>query len=136
MIFLLILFIFLLMILAFAMVQLPSTMVNKKHVHAHIMVIFCILIALAITANWMLDSDTILIGEKNTVGYYARNTTDRELTGVIYQSSDGKYFILKDDYWNIAKPNFRVYLDTEKTEKYLNSYYIIHSLDIDEISIK
>ena len=136
MIFLLILLFFLLMAFAFTIAQLPSAIVNKNHVHAHAMAVLCMALALAATINWIYYSDTLLVGEKDTVGYYARNEKDRELSGVIYQASDGKYFVLQDNYWNIAKPTFRVYLDTEKAESYLKSYHIIHSLDIDSISIK
>ena len=121
-----------LLIVAFvaAFVSLPSALVYKKPSTRSLALTVAFLLLASGTMAWMSQSDIVFEGSRAAVGKYAQGAFDTEMSGTIYQSSDGEYFVLEDNSWNVLRPNSRVYLNRAKTEQYLTVYNEIHGTNI------
>lgn len=123
-------------VIVLVVAELPSAIVYGERPKTRIAIALLALLCLGTTTAWMEGADTFIEGPKTEVGRYEHSALNAEMNGIIYQTVEGEYFLLEDNYWNIVNPTSRVYLNADKVTEYLAAYNIVHTTDMKNMAIQ
>lgn len=80
----------------------------------------------------MLLSDLVTSYGADTVAIVCSENEYLNNETLFFDKENGKYFVEKENLWNMFKPTYRLYLNKEAAEKYVETYNALRAIELHE----